>query len=80
MNLLGIFFTKLDVYLLLFHIVKLNPFCTSLSKILNRKLSLIDVLKVIVITSHVPAPLYDNHGILTMSIYDFLLNPVTLGI
>ena len=34
-----------------------------------------DSFKKIVITSHAPAPLYDNHGILTMSIYDFLLNP-----
>lgn len=31
-----------------------------------------------VITSHAPAPLYDEHGILTMSIYDFLLNPNSL--
>lgn len=32
----------------------------------------------IVVISHVPAPLYDNHGILTMSIYYFLLNPDSL--
>ena len=37
-----------------------------------------DSFKKIVITSHAPAPLYDEHGILTMSIYDFLLNPDSL--
>ena len=37
-----------------------------------------DSFKKIVITSHAPAPLYDDHGILTMSIYDFLLNPDSL--
>ncbi len=37
-----------------------------------------DSFKKIVITSHAPAPLYDNNGILTMSIYDFLLNPDSL--
>lgn len=37
-----------------------------------------DSFKKIVITSHAPAPLYDSHGILTMSIYDFLLNPDSL--
>ena len=37
-----------------------------------------DSFKKIVITSHAPAPLYDDHGILTMSIYDFLLNPESL--
>lgn len=37
-----------------------------------------DSFKKIVITSHAPAPLYDDHGILTMSIYDFLLNPNSL--
>ncbi len=33
-----------------------------------------DSFKKIVITSHAPAPLYDNHGVLTMNIVDFLLN------
>ena len=33
-----------------------------------------DSFKKIVITSHAPAPLYDDHRILTMSIYDFLLD------
>ena len=37
-----------------------------------------DSFKKIVITSHAPAPLYDDHGILTMSVYDFLLNPDSL--
>ncbi|MBR4317684.1 MAG: ATP-binding protein [Kiritimatiellae bacterium] len=37
-----------------------------------------DTFKKVVITSHAPAPLYDEHGILTMSIYDFLLNPNSL--
>ena len=37
-----------------------------------------DSFKKIVISSHAPAPLYDEHGILTMSIYDFLLNPDSL--
>lgn len=37
-----------------------------------------DSFKKIVITSHAPAPLYDDNGILTMSIYDFLLNPDSL--
>ena len=39
-----------------------------------------DSFKKIVITSHAPAPLYDSHGILTMSIYDFLLNPDSLDL
>ena len=39
-----------------------------------------DSFKKIVITSHAPAPLYDDHGILTMSIYDFLLNPDSLDL
>ncbi|MBR6058304.1 MAG: ATP-binding protein [Victivallales bacterium] len=37
-----------------------------------------DSFKKIVVTLHTPAPLYDNHGILTMSIFDFLLNPDSL--
>lgn len=37
-----------------------------------------DSFKKIVITSHTPAPMYDSNGILTMSIYDFLLNPNSL--
>ena len=37
-----------------------------------------DSFKKIVITSHAPVPLYDDNGILTMSIYDFLLNPDSL--
>ena len=37
-----------------------------------------DSFKKIVITSHALAPLYDDHGILTMSIYDFLLDPDSL--
>ena len=37
-----------------------------------------DSFKKIVITAHAPAPLYDDHGILTMSIYDFLLDPESL--
>ncbi len=37
-----------------------------------------DSFKKIVITSHTPTPWYDNHGILTMNIYDFLLNPNSL--
>ena len=39
-----------------------------------------DSFKKIVITSHAPAPLYDEHGILTMSVYDFLLNPDSLDL
>jgi len=39
-----------------------------------------DSFKKIVITSNAPAAWYDNHGILTMSIYDFLLNPNSLDI
>jgi predicted AAA+ superfamily ATPase len=39
-----------------------------------------DSFKKIVITSHTPAPLYDEHGILTMSVYDFLLNPDSLDL
>ncbi len=37
-----------------------------------------DSFKKIVITSHAPAPMYDSNGILTMSVYDFLLNPNSL--
>jgi hypothetical protein len=50
----------------------------KLEKILNRRWH--DILKGIAISYLALAPLHDNHGILTMSIYDFLLNPVTLGI
>ena len=39
-----------------------------------------DSFKKIVITSHAPAPLYDEHGILTMNVYDFLLNPDSLDL
>ena len=39
-----------------------------------------DSFKKIVITSHAPAPLYDDHGILTMSIYDFLLDRDSLDL
>ncbi len=39
-----------------------------------------DSFKKIVITSHAPAALYDDHGILTMNIYDFLLNPDSLDL
>ena len=39
-----------------------------------------DSFKKIVITSRAPAPLYDEHGILTMSVYDFLLNPDSLDL
>ena len=34
----------------------------------------------IAVILHVPSPLYDNHGIPTMSICDFLLNPDSLEI
>ena len=37
-----------------------------------------DSFKKIVITTHAPAPLYDDQGVLTMNIYDFLLNPDSL--
>ncbi len=39
-----------------------------------------DSFKKIIITTHAPAPLYDNHGVLTMSIFDFLLNPESLDL
>lgn len=39
-----------------------------------------DSFKKIVITSHTPTPFYDADGILTMSIFDFLLNPDSLSI
>ena len=34
----------------------------------------------VMIISHTPVPLYDDHGIRTMIIYDFLLNPDSLEI
>ena len=37
-----------------------------------------DSFKKIVITSHFPAPLYDDHGVLTMNVFDFLLDPDSL--
>lgn len=37
-----------------------------------------DSFKKIIITSQAPVPLYDTHGILTMSLFDFLLNPQSL--
>ncbi|MBQ6472541.1 MAG: ATP-binding protein [Victivallales bacterium] len=37
-----------------------------------------DSFKKIVITLHSPEPWYDNHGILTMNVFDFLLNPNSL--
>ena len=37
-----------------------------------------DSFKKIVITTHAPAPLYDDRGILTMNVFDFLLNPASL--
>ncbi len=37
-----------------------------------------DSFKKIIITSHAPAPLYDNHGVITMNIFDFLLNQDSL--
>ncbi|MDD3953000.1 MAG: ATP-binding protein [Lentisphaeria bacterium] len=39
-----------------------------------------DSFKKIIITTHAPAPLYDHHGVLTMSIFDFLLNPESLDL
>ena len=37
-----------------------------------------DSFKKILITLHSPEPWYDNHGILTMNVFDFLLNPNSL--
>ncbi|MBQ6352989.1 MAG: ATP-binding protein, partial [Lentisphaeria bacterium] len=37
-----------------------------------------DSFKKIVVTTHAPAPLYDDHGVLTMNIFDFLLDPGSL--
>ena len=37
-----------------------------------------DSFRKIVITTHAPAPLYDDYGVLTMNIFDFLLNPESL--
>ena len=37
-----------------------------------------DSFKKIIITSNTPKPFYNEDGILTMSIYDFLLNPDSL--
>lgn len=41
-----------------------------------RKIS--DSFRKIIITAHAPEPWYDNDGILTISLYDFLLNPSSL--
>ena len=37
-----------------------------------------DSFKKIVVTTHAPAPLYDDHGVLTMNVFDFLLDPDSL--
>lgn len=37
-----------------------------------------DNFKKIIITAHAPAPLYDEHGILTLSLHDFLLDDSSL--
>ena len=37
-----------------------------------------DSFKKIVITTHAPTPLYDDRGVLTMNIFDFLLKPDSL--
>ena len=37
-----------------------------------------DSFKKIVVTKDIIAPYYDEYGILTMNIYDFLLNPRSL--
>ena len=39
-----------------------------------------DSFKKIVITTHAPAPLYDDRGVLTMNVFDFLLNPDSLDL
>ena len=39
-----------------------------------------DGFKKIIVTKEAPAPLYDGRGILSMSIYDFLLNKDSLNL
>ena len=39
-----------------------------------------DGFKKIIVTKDAPAPLYDEHGILSMNIYDFLLNKDSLSL
>ena len=39
-----------------------------------------DGFKKMIITKDAPAPLYDEHGILSMNIYDFLLNKDSLSL
>ena len=39
-----------------------------------------DGFKKIIVTKEAPAPLYDEHGILSMNIYDFLLNKDSLSL
>ena len=40
----------------------------------------VDGFKKIIVTKDAPAPLYDEHGILSMNIYDFLLNKDSLSL
>ena len=40
---------------------------------------MVDGFKKIIVTKDAPAPLYDEQGILSMSIYDFLLNSDSLN-
>lgn len=37
-----------------------------------------DSFRKIVVTVHAPAPLYDDHGVLTMNVFDFLLDPCSM--
>ena len=44
----------------------------------NVDVDIIPVSEKIVVTKDIIAPYYDEYGILTMNIYDFLLNPRSL--
>ena len=56
----------------------LMPDAAKREQELRPLLKIDDSFKKIVISSHAPSPWYDDHGILTMNIYDFLLNPNSL--
>ena len=53
----------------------LMPDAAKREQELRPLLKIDDSFKKIVISLHAPSPWYDDHGILTMNIYDFLLNP-----
>lgn len=37
-----------------------------------------DSFKKIIVTLHAPGPWYDEHGVMTMNVFDFLLDPNSL--